>query len=515
MQSNPYQAIMTDYQYEIFKPWLEQWISYDQVQVLQNGINNIGMALLALLIPVSIFLFENVKGDGNSRVWDSQVLVKEVLQGKNLFIAILLIFLPNFIFPLIYFKESKDFVLFYLILIFFSNLLAIAGYYLLVKSLISAYYWLTDATEINDEKSYRNLARLKFLDEQLLPKNSAEYGVWAALCTNSAISPQQETQYFRKFEKALRVKVENKDYARVANLLTIFKNNIEKRTFTAHLSMYDFLYQSYFIMSPYKPMSIDSQDAEAWELESAAEELLKKIIQIVTEKPNGYAIHLFKSLKLELEARELELHELGNSEDAKLLHSRMKALIEIHFDELSQLTNVTAGRWLSNSFPQDWVIKRPVENDKHDLVRALWFECWHYAFINKIWTPTSSQLFDKPLDSTFKMLFGTEDCELHALANLLLLEGLKNSTAAEILNTHLPVRTVQAFDSELTDGSVNTYVQSAYCFINKTFGCTWVASVYSRLELHDEFETSLHKNKRDIYLSILENYQKFCAYNPL
>lgn len=139
----------------------------------------IGMSatLIAILIPLSLFVLESLSSSTNSSIlsWDNRVIIKQVLQVKLLFVSLLLT-----AFPLI-FWNVKDFR-------FVVVLLCSLGYVGTIRAMLRAYQWImsrsTDSYswigQLNQEKlTYRNKMRSKYLDK--LKSDDEILEVWGTI----------------------------------------------------------------------------------------------------------------------------------------------------------------------------------------------------------------------------------------------------------------------------------------------------------------------------------------------
>lgn len=150
----------------------------EQSQIEQDIPPVIGMALLTILIPVAIAIFNNTN---EFETLDRNVILGYVVKAKFLLLYLALIFLP-----LLFWNVSQAWLRF-LELIFWTS-----GIFFMTQVLIKSYHWMK-GNKFSSRFGYlRSLKNLKDMEESW-------YSVWHT----ETINPQNEREFFEIFSSTI------------------------------------------------------------------------------------------------------------------------------------------------------------------------------------------------------------------------------------------------------------------------------------------------------------------------
>lgn len=191
---------------------LVEWINSKEClgNLSLDGIISISSAVIALLIPIAIFLIEN---NGNSKdnsfEWDKMVIFSEVISARATLMALILITVPLMFWEFI---NSRIIIMgLYLI-----------GIVLMGNFLANCYNWIISRRKKNE--NFRNIKRYKFLNK-LDNDEAAQLDIWKVVWgAENQRHNMDETQLLEIYFKQYR---NSKDEQQKISMLSIYEPNLE------------------------------------------------------------------------------------------------------------------------------------------------------------------------------------------------------------------------------------------------------------------------------------------------
>lgn len=146
----------------------------EQIEVENDILQTVGMALLTVLIPAAIAIFEDRKG---FEVLDTNVILDHIVEAKRLFIYLTLVFLP-----LLFWTLSPAWLR-------FVELISWAlGIFFVARMLARLYKWM---------KGDKFSLRLKYLGELLEPHDLE--ASWRSVWESKEINTENERRFLNLF----------------------------------------------------------------------------------------------------------------------------------------------------------------------------------------------------------------------------------------------------------------------------------------------------------------------------
>ena len=185
---------------------------------------NLTSTVLALFIPIAIFLFENE----NAVDWDKMVVFDQVIKIKILSFGIILLTLP-----LLFYQSDSTDNEFYVILNCIILFLYVIGIGLSTRSLVRCYFWIVNKRTYSKNNSsetvkYRTECRKRYISN--LSKNEAVQKETWSLIWNS-VDQQGEIEEIDLMDMYIDQCEENKDYEKKLKFMSIFFTSIDMNKF--------------------------------------------------------------------------------------------------------------------------------------------------------------------------------------------------------------------------------------------------------------------------------------------
>ena len=548
--------------------------SYDQIQVLQNALNNLATAWIALLIPIAIFLFESVDRKGQSFGWDMHVLMTKILDAESLFWATLKIFLPTLLFSIAFFelkteKDSDPLSIIDYIIITLILWLSILGNYQYFKSLKNSYLWLRDSSP-EDKNSLRNLKRLEYL--QSLSSIEEQAKVWSLTWAVKFDEPTLEEQFFEVYVNQLEVYKNPRTTEEFRKLFEAFAHNLTQRTtnksdiqdlidgikevlrnqkdsnespnqFQSSLSntvirhhwiinkFMPVVFNAFFIFNENKQHASNSNMSDnevrsIYQLEESLKKFIKSLSELSFDQPIMFSAIFFKSMK---EAIDNQIQETPNdngnnrnddptSQDF-ILKGRINALVQIVAPVIFNRSLKSQDHFIWNNFPKEW--KVTTENIvNNSFVAKCWYEVWYYKAFEVVTNAafiTREQNLEKEVRGVLTKLFIVDsrfnpkvDPDWITLTRLFYADVLHDMPDRLIKTPPILSAPVMYSDDEESNIKNN-----AFELAKLLFGCAWVPSIINNLDSLNISPTSdltqEELNTKNNYETLLNEYKLYCT----
>jgi hypothetical protein len=162
---------------------LESFLSSELLPTLMQ---NIGLALVTILISVVLFIFSLEKE--TLFKWDKIIILDQVIHAKRLIISI------GFIFSPLFFWDFNSYILKSILFLAF-----LGGVVYLIKILFNSYRWIktVEIKGIHDSNNYRNILRNKYLEE--VSNLSEKEKVWSLTWRDPIENVQDERNIIKKY----------------------------------------------------------------------------------------------------------------------------------------------------------------------------------------------------------------------------------------------------------------------------------------------------------------------------
>jgi len=358
-------------------------------ETLPGLMQNVGLALLTIFIPLVIFLLEETTFD-----WDRVVIIDKVIKVKNLFIAICFIFLPLFFW-------NFRFVRIFLFLIFVLAVIYI------VRILINSYKWLKtlESQNLYDLNNFRNVLRNEYLDSQ---KDWAEKEkIWAQTWRKQIDSNPEEINLIRKFISNINYLVENNSFDIVVRYLQTFFESIDKRSLYNGVIFGDFfdklLDWRFVVYKKDKEQEAKGKDIDMPLFESEA--IIVRIIEkfLLSSLQKGTAFLFFNGLKTHIKDK-----------DNKYVEKLFLQSICVNFFNNIAESGEHYDIW-NHYFPTEWKITKTTFEDKKNVISKIWLNSFFNWAPERFWRLEEKKDFDKILDNVASELFPSVEPHLWAI----------------------------------------------------------------------------------------------------
>lgn len=374
---------------------------------------NVGLALLTILIPLVLFIFSLEKEALFE--WDKIVILDKVIEAKNLLISIALIFLPLF-----FWDYNSLFLKFILFLIFTS------GVIYLIKILFNSYHWIkaVEIKEAHDPTNFRDSLRNKYLEE--INNLSEKEKVWILTWQKNISNTIYERNLIKKFIANIDVLVENKNYDLLQKYLQNFFVFVDKR------ALYDWvIYGDFFgkLLEWYFSFCIDKEkqkenknDITYSETEAILSRLIEKFALVALQK--GTAHLFFEELK----------KKIKDKDDKCIEKLFICSVCNVLFDNIAD-SQERYNIW-KYYFPEEWKITKETFEDEKNSISKIWlnqFLQWAQSRICE-----SKNKFDKNLDEASSKLFPSVEPTLWAKILTLLMRPWTEDNRMKSLVEHGP-----------------------------------------------------------------------------
>ncbi len=383
--------------------------------ILPVAMQNVGIALLTILIPVVLFIFSLEKEALFE--WDKIVILDKVIEAKNLLVSIALMFLPLF-----FWDYNSLFFKFVLFLIFTG------GVVYLIKILFNSYRWIktVEIKEAHDPTNFRDFLRNKYLEEiNNLPEKEK---VWILTWRKDISNTIYERNLIKKFTANIDVLVKNKNYDLLQRYLQNFFAFVDKR------ALYDWvIYGDFFgkLLEWYFSFCVDKKEQKEKESKNdityfEAEAILSRLIEkfVLSALQKGTAYLLFEELKKKIE-----------NKDAKCIEKLfIRSVCRVLFDNIAD-SQERYDIW-EHYFPKEWKTTKETLEDKANFISKIWLNQFFQWAQNRIWE--SKNEFDKNLDEVSSELFPSVEPVLWAKILTLLMRPWTDNNRMKSLVEHGP-----------------------------------------------------------------------------
>jgi len=364
----------------------------EEANSLPAYIQNIGLSLLAILVPLAIAILTEVyrkKGSLEEEFseLDLHVILDDVFRIKWLVIYSLLIFLPYIAWDI-----SNGFIR------LFEIILSIIGIGLILKTIYDVYYWTK-----GDVFKYR-FSYLRKL------KNPVDLEiVWRSVWKSKNINVQNEKEFFKIFSSVIenKIKTAKRDLITVSRLLNDFLSFIKARSvifLVAFEEVFPKILEWKFIAWKNEYEYLGQQkdkDSSIWvhwfEISRILNSIVKSVEERAFEERNAYL--LFKHLQGHINARK---------DEYILIKERKRYYVEdllgIFYQVLFEKVPSSSERFdVWDSFPNEWkVTKRNIESKENLVARITLSKFLQWASQRILETRED---YDRQLDNVSYNLF--------------------------------------------------------------------------------------------------------------
>ena len=350
--------------------------------ILPILMQNVGLALVTILIPLVLFIFSLEKK--TLFEWDKIVILDQVIEAKNLLASIVLIFLPLF-----FWDYNSSFLKFILFLIFLS------GVFYLIKILFNSYRWIktVEIQGVHDPSNFRDSLRNKYLEEMdNLPEKEK---IWILTWREDISNTIYERNLIKKFTANIDILIKNKNFNLLQRYLQNFFAFIDKRALYDWVIFGDFfgkLLEWYCVLCIEKKeqKEKDNQnDIAFFETEAILSRLIERFVLSALQKGTAYL--LFEELEENIKDTDIEC--------IKGLFS--SSICTVFFDNIAD-SQEQYSIW-KHYFPNDWKITKETLENRSNIISKIWLNQFFHWTQNRLWK--SKNEFDKNLDEISRELF--------------------------------------------------------------------------------------------------------------
>ncbi|MDD5749769.1 MAG: hypothetical protein PHO91_03215 [Patescibacteria group bacterium] len=338
-----------------------------------NLMHNLGMALIAFLIPFWIYALRNEKGKNFAKL-DLQIILHKYFYYKKLLSYFGMIFLPAFFWRASLIYEGIDIIKLLIVSIF------CLGVFKLLGIVIGFIKWLG----FSADKNNRGLLdiRYKFLEQIIDDKNiEAWQSVWQ--CDN--LDYLTERRFFEVFYKKIESSMDDNVKK---NIILIFYRNLKKRNVffllqeDTYLKLLDYFYK-------YKDGKSVIVSSNRYDIYNILEKIIVEIKTIAFKNNGEYQFcHIVNS------------HLKGK--DKKYLEDLMHLFVSNHlFDEIVESD---LGSSIFKNYLKDWQVTYEGWLSGNNIIRIIFVEYFNWS-IERIRFSKNQGRFDKNLDSITYNLF--------------------------------------------------------------------------------------------------------------
>lgn len=198
---------------------------------------NLTSTVLALFIPIAIFLFENE----NAVDWDKMVVFDQVIKIKILSFGIIILTLP-----LLFYQSDSTDNEFYVILNCIILFLYVIGIGLSTLSLVRCYFWIINKRNYSKNNAsktgkYRTQCRKMYISN-LSNNENVQKETWSLIW--NSVDQQGEIAEIELLDMYVEQCNENKDYKKKLEFMSIYFNSIDMNIIdennSNHFINYDF-----------------------------------------------------------------------------------------------------------------------------------------------------------------------------------------------------------------------------------------------------------------------------------
>ncbi len=364
-------------------------------------VQNIGIALLALLIPVVIFIFswENEY----MFVWDKNVIVNKVIEAKSLLVANIYIFAPLLIWKV----RNGTFTS------IFSGLF-IVGVLIQLKILFNSYRWINtvEIQDGHDPSNYRAQLRRQYLKE--CDDKDGEK-IWSITWQRKNINTFMERELLQIYMPIINSLQKKKENVQLISYLHIFANNLKNRNindwtvFEVYFAnLLELYYNNYLELQKRVSATTETTapDSRSLEITIAITDLIAGCTEIAVKSTVAYIF--FDLLKKHVNGKpEVYLNYL-------IFRAISCAFLE-NVTQSSQASNIW-DEW----FPKEWKITKENLTHKDTTIKYIanmWLQMYFNWALDKIFI--NKENIDRKLDNVTSNIFPSVDPILWA--NIILL----------------------------------------------------------------------------------------------
>lgn len=351
-------------------------------EILPTLMQNIGLALLTILIPVTLFIFSLEKY--GLFEFDKIVILDKVVRAKLLLVSIGMMFLPLFFWEYDFFRSI-------LFLIF------IVGAVVIIKILFNSYRWIKDVEvkERHDTNSFRNRLRNKYLDEIKADNLLEKEKVWLLIWRRKDINVDEERNFTDKFVSNIDALVVNCNFEMSQRYLQNYYHTIKSRALYDVVIFKNFLaklLQWYFLVC--------NQSEACYEItfEDIVQQLISEFVLSALQGRNAFL--LFDGLQEGIIGKDkVYVENLFN-----------RSVCHYFFDGIASSKD-DFNIW-KHYFPKEWKVTKETYMDKDNVVSKIWFD----QFIEWSWEMIAvdepEKRFNNNLNKVVIGLFPSVDVEL-------------------------------------------------------------------------------------------------------
>jgi len=363
----------------------------EKLNDLANVIQNIGLALLTILIPLAIAILTNVyrkREDQNIefRDLDLHVILDEIFKIRKLLIYTALIFCP-----FILWEISSGALRF--IEIIFSTM----GICLIIRTLLDIYRW-TKGDVFDYRFSY--LKSVKNYDDL--------ESVWHSVWQTKNINTRNEKKFLKIFSSTINYLLEKneKNLEIIAKLLNDFNKFVNNRSFFSALVLKEIfpkILEWHFRIwrKVYKYIGKEEEINE-WINYDEIYRILDSIFQKIEERAlKERAFYFFNYFKKHEEKYKKEFVISKMNKKFYYRDFLFTSFYKVFFENIED--SLESGYIWKNYFPKEWKItKNNLENEENIIWQLSWHNFRQWAK-DRIWR--AKEEFDKDLDNVSSNLF--------------------------------------------------------------------------------------------------------------
>jgi len=382
------------------------------VNNISTLIQNSGIALLTIYIPIGIYIFS-----GNNSVLDKKIIVKHVVRGEIMFLGVVLIFLPLFFLTL----DSSILIKIIIYILIFS------GFVLLTWRLLSCYKWI-----IKDNKQD---IRLEFISKKDLDKPTL-FESWKHVWNIEDLNIKEESDFFNKFIKVIDSYLPKNtitDLDVVLKLLDYFNSNIEKRNLSYIMNNEDnfkIILEWHMLVweRSYHYLTLEEVVSNLWFKYSEVLRIINSIINKLTKKIlfNSFSYFFFQTLEDHI-TKYKELEKIKKNK--RYLYLENFNILTILFENIE---NSSSPYVIWDYFPTQWkVTKNNYNNNQFTKIVFDRYLSWAKERIYE----NKENIYDKELDNTTYNLFPEVDPSVFSDIIFFLIKPWSNNRIKDFLET--------------------------------------------------------------------------------
>ncbi len=348
---------------------------------------NVGLGLLSIFIPIAIFIFDR-KDDQPFKRLDKSVVLDYIIRAPSLLWKIALIFLP-----LLFWDASTVYVKLAI------SILWLVGVSLVVEALMNAYTWI---------RKERFKYRLGYLKEVYFSNELEE--LWRSVWESIDINSRNEESFFEIFSGHVKALLEKKgliDLILLSKLLNDFQLFVKQRSYvflTWPKGVFEKTLEWHYIA--WEKACIE-RDPESKKLHLRTE--YYDILEIIDMMIYSIGDKTLKGDKNSSFFISIHKHASKYKDKEIKRHTYPESLIQTFFSLLLSNSETSKNNYDSwKNFPTDWLITyESLDSEQQPIIKVI-FETYRTWLQNRLMSQPSGKL-DFILENVSKELFPNAD----------------------------------------------------------------------------------------------------------